>query len=305
MRKNEKNRLLKAQIQEELNAEADNLLDEVDVERIENLVKKLNTYDKVKPDLSDYDRFLYEFNSKNGVKLQSSSKDKKLRLCNNRRTAFKISSKLASAAVIVFAFFISNTAVKADASDSISSWLSEVKNSVVFAFSDESYKEWVLDNEKYEPKYELGNNVGDYFVDKDAFEPIKDVIRVLDYDDIEWTGIMKPHYIPEGYNVGEVDMLSCDSYLDRFEIFYAGPGSEYVNISVEHWSQENYIKNNISFNTVYSGTLKLNDFVAYIFTGENLSETFFWKDGKIYNISTTLNKESLQKILENMSYENS
>ena len=297
MRKNEKNRLLKAQIQEELNAEADNLLDEVDVERIENLVKKLNTYDKVKPDLSDYDRFLYEFNSKNGVKLQSSSKDKKLMLCNNRRTAFKISSKLASAAVIVFAFFISNTAVKADASDSISSWLSEVKNNVVFAFSDESYKEHT---------YSLEHYGVDYCIDYDAFKDMEITTTEVDFDEFDWSDTLKPNYIPEGFSVENIDIINYSHSYNKLSISFNGTKDKYIRIYINQWDvNEDFIYEARSFGTAYNQTLELDNFKAYIFTGEKKSEAFFWIDEKIYTIRTTLSKEILQKILENMSYGNS
>ena len=306
MFKNEQDGFSRIQIQDELNAQADNSLDEMDVERIEKLVKRLNEYDKVKPDLSDYNRFLDEFNSKNGVKLQSSRGNKRLRLFRSRRTVFKICSKFASAAaVIVLAVFVSNAAVKADASDSISSWLSEVKNSVVFAFSDESYKEWVLNNEEFKQDYNFENNGVDYKTENEVFREMEITDSEINFDDVDWKTILKPNYIPEGFDLDKVYFTEKNSLYNMLSIVYNKSHAEYICITVEQFRQnDSSVKSLKGFDTVYDETLEFNGFTAYIFTGKEKSDAFLYASGKIYKVRTTLDKEKLQKILENMSYDN-
>ena len=81
MQKDGKEKNLKIQVQKALNEEADKTVNEISVERIEILVKILNTYDKAASDISDYERFLEAFNLRNGVMLRS-SKEKKGEECN-------------------------------------------------------------------------------------------------------------------------------------------------------------------------------------------------------------------------------
>ena len=307
MSKAEQEKNFRVQLQEALNEEAEKPLEEMNIERMEILVKLLNTYDKDNHCTSDYEMFLEKFNSEKGVELQSSNSRKKKHIRrNNKYFTFNISYRFVSVAVIIILVMTaSNIVVKASTDKSILSWLSEAKNSVKFELKNTVYEGWTK-HEEESPTADLEYYGMDYCVDPDAFEPMEVNALDLDFDDIDWSKTMKLNYVPEGFEINDIYAVEFGDHDGFLSIDYRNPveGGD-IYFSVEQYSVDGKQEfSQTGLDSEYSHTIEYDYFLAYIFTGEERNQAFFAVDGKMYMINTTLDVDILCEILENAAYEN-
>lgn len=127
---------LKETLLRELRSEGDKPADEINVERIEIILKLLDTYNE-RPVVDDYDEFLDRFNARYGLNLKNPKKRKK------EHFTIRINYKVAIAVmVLIITLIVSNAAVKASTEKSILSWVSQGYNSVVFEMKNTHYDGW-------------------------------------------------------------------------------------------------------------------------------------------------------------------
>lgn len=301
MEKSNRRKNFRIHLQNALNKAADKPLNKAGLKRIELLVKLLNTYNKKKPDLSDYDLFLARFNSKYKLNLHRSPKKSCfIRSCG--RFIFKTCCRLAAAAaIIVLVLSVSDTAVKASAGESILKWLSATDSSVFFSFNDIDYNNYTISEEAQ--KYGLTYYGRDYVNNTDVFEIIDNETSKLYYSDIDWSDTMKLNYIPEGFGTDDLCVACYNNNLNQLNIYYNEPNNKYINVSIEQLNHDkDFIVINKPFDTIYNNTIKFNNFIAYIFIGQGKNEAFFCADGKAYDICTNLDIDTLYEILNNINY---
>ena len=305
MSKEEQEKDIRVKLQKALDEEADKPLDEMNIERIEMLVKLLSTYDNDEYCTSDYDMFLEKFNSEKGIKLESSrSRRKKHSRVNNKYFTFNLSYRFVSVAVIIILVMtVSNIAVKASTDKSILSWLSQAKDSVKFELKNTIYEGWTKHEEESQtenPDY----NGGDYCVDPDAFETMEVNNVALDFEDIDWSKTMKLNYVPKGFEVDDINAVEFGDHDGTLSVRYRNPGEGgYIYYFINQYSvdgEQGFSKTGLY--SEYSCTIEYDYFMAYIFTGEKVNQAYFAADGKMYMINTTLDVDVLCKILENVGY---
>lgn len=309
MYRDEKENKFREYIQKELNEEADKPADEINTERIEMLVKLLDTYDdnKEKNNSSDYDEFLERFNYKNGLNLQSSNSRKKnrVKLCNKYFT-FRLSYRvIAVALILILGVTVSNEAVKASTDKSILSWLSEAKDSVVFELKNTNYEGWISDDKESEKETGMDYYLDNYMINPDDFEDMEVTTTELEFDEIDWCKTLKLNYVPDGFEAETVQMVEFGENAGALDILYRSPNEKgYISLFVQQLDIEeaqNFKQTCIG--TKYDRSVDYNDFVAYIFTGEENNQAFFAVDGKMYSINTTLDEDTLCDMIEKMAYE--
>lgn len=295
MQKNEREDMFRAQLQEALNEEADKRGDKMNVERIEILVRLLNTYETDRPDYNAVkkDRYMKKYISHNG----GSSDKKKPKRPYNKYLTFRISYRCALiSALLVIVLTGSNIAVKASTEKSMSSWLSEAKNSIVFSLQDMVRQDEEMTTEK--PVTDGRDEVS-----QDDFDELEVSSSKIDFDDVDWSKTMKLNYVPDGFVVEEVTVTDIRDGDGSLYIRYKNPSEGgYISLCIQRFSEKNNAYGNNIVGVTYSTTIEYDDFVAYIFVGEECNKALLALDGDIYSITTTLDEKILCKMIDNMGY---
>ncbi len=272
--------------------------DELDTDEISRITKLLEQMDEDKHlDISDYDEFLQRFNDRNNTNLTSSTKKRKYAQ-GSKVIYMTIRRKggLVAAAMLLIVLVISNTSLStASIHNTKTSWVTGEGLDVVFHVGNTKYESFVEKDEdvKYVPGYSniIEMQIADY--------------TTTDINDIDKYNILIPTYYPDRYEFRDINVTDYESFKLNIDFSFNANKDDYLSYDAWLYNSENgessfgLSKDSI---TEYIGTIRINDFNAYIYQEKEKLEARFCYDGIIYHVIGVVSYDELCDILEGLSY---